>query len=256
VQNWQLASAVFLLYLAVMALLPRGLPPGRRWKVFAGVGLGALALAASLTLAPGGLANVWMLPGIVLLIGYWTSGLLFVAPMPRAERWLVGLDTSLGIQATATRCPRAIAEILEFAYSGIYPLILVALYIALRAGVSPDRFWTTVVVTDYVCFAVLPWFQTRPPRAFGFETPWRSAWRAINMRILAGGSIQVNTFPSGHAAEGLAAALLVIGAPLPVVVLMFAAGLAVSAGAVFGRYHYAADALAGWAVALIVWGMT
>ena len=29
--------------------------------------------------------------------------------------------------------------------------------------------------------------------------------------------------------------------------------LAVSAGAVLGRYHYAADAFAGWAVALIVW---
>jgi hypothetical protein len=34
---------------------------------------------------------------------------------------------------------------------------------------------------------------------------------------------------------------------------MFAAGLAVSAGAVLGRYHYAADAIAGWAVALIVY---
>jgi hypothetical protein len=28
--------------------------------------------------------------------------------------------------------------------------------------------------------------------------------------------------------------------------------LAISAGAVFGRYHYAVDALAGWAVAVIV----
>jgi hypothetical protein len=28
---------------------------------------------------------------------------------------------------------------------------------------------------------------------------------------------------------------------------------AAAAGAVFGRYHYAADAIAGWAVALVVW---
>jgi hypothetical protein len=34
---------------------------------------------------------------------------------------------------------------------------------------------------------------------------------------------------------------------------MFAAALAVSAGAVLGRYHYAADAIAGWAVALAVY---
>jgi hypothetical protein len=215
-----------------------------------------MVLAASVALAADGVANVWVMPGSLLLIGYWISGLLFVAPMPRAEQWLVGLDRSLGIQTMATRCPRVIAELLEIAYSGIYPLVLVSLYVALRVGVSPERFWTTVLITDYVCFGVLPWFQTRPPRAFGFETPWRSAWRAINLRILAGSSIQVNTFPSGHAAEGLAVALLVVGAPWPVVALMFVAGLAVAAGAVLGRYHYAADALAGWAVALIVWGMT
>jgi hypothetical protein len=29
--------------------------------------------------------------------------------------------------------------------------------------------------------------------------------------------------------------------------------LAISAGAVFGRYHFAADILAGWAVAVVVW---
>jgi hypothetical protein len=37
---------------------------------------------------------------------------------------------------------------------------------------------------------------------------------------------------------------------------MFAAAAAISAGAVLGRYHYAADAVAGWLVALLVWGIT
>ena len=32
--------------------------------------------------------------------------------------------------------------------------------------------------------------------------------------------------------------------------------LAISAGAVLGRYHYAADAIAGWAVALGVYFLT
>ena len=253
-QNWQLASVVFLSYLAVVALLPRGLAPGRRWQALAGVALGAATLAVSLALAADGFANLWLLPGAVLLLGYWSSGLLFVAPMPRVERWLAGLDESLRIQSVAARCPRVVAEFLEFAYAGIYPLILIALYLAMRTGVSPDRFWTTILVTDYICFGLLPWFQTRPPRSLGFATPWRSAWRAINERILAGGSIQVNTFPSGHAAEGLAAALLVVDAPLPIAAWMFFNALAISAGAVLGRYHYAADAIAGWLVALLVWG--
>jgi hypothetical protein len=34
---------------------------------------------------------------------------------------------------------------------------------------------------------------------------------------------------------------------------MFLATAAVSAGAVFGRYHYALDIIAGWATALGVW---
>jgi len=34
---------------------------------------------------------------------------------------------------------------------------------------------------------------------------------------------------------------------------MFVSALAISAGAVLGRYHYALDALAGWLVAVVVW---
>ena len=83
--------------------------------------------------------------------------------------------------------------------------------------------------------------------------PWRSTIRAFNLRIAGSASIGVNTFPSGHAAEALAAALLVLDAPLPVVTVMFLNALAISAGAVLGRYHYAADALSGWLVALAVW---
>ena len=109
-----------------------------------------------------------------------------------------------------------------------------------------------MLITDFVCFGVLPWVQTRPPRALEAGDPWPSSFRAFNLRLLGATSIQVNTFPSGHAAEALAAALLVLGAPPGVVVMMFAAALAVSAGAVLGRYHYLADALAGWAVAVAV----
>lgn len=251
-QPWQTATAVFLAYVAVVAVLPRGLSSARRIKALAGVAIGVVLLLASLAFA-GGFANTWILPGALLLVGYWSSGALFVAPMPRLERTLVNLDVTLGIQHAAGRLPRALVELLEFAYAGIYPLIIVALAIAMRYGVTPSRFWTTILVIDYICFGMLPWFQTRPPRALGFDTPWRSSWRAINLRILEGGSVQVNTFPSGHAAEALAAALLCLGAPAPIVAWMFFNAAAISAGAVFGRYHYAADALAGWLVALLVY---
>ena len=254
-QSWQTATAVVFAYIAIVALLPRGLSRARRWKALAGAAMGGAILAASMAISDDAVANVWILPPALLLIGYWTSGLLFVAPMPSIERALAALDRSLGVQSAATRCPRVLVEVLEFAYAGVYLLIPLALAIAQQSGVTADRFWTTILVTDYICFGMLPWIQTRPPRALGFDVPWRSSWRPINERLLAA-SVQVNTFPSGHAAEGLAVALLVLGAPTSVVVAMFFSAAAISAGAVLGRYHYAADAFAGWLVALLVWGMT
>jgi len=253
VHTWQIGSLAFFGYVVLVAALPRGMPRRARARVVAGAALGAGVIALSLALPPDGLANVWVLPPAALLIGYWTSGDLFVAPMPGAERFLADLDARLGIHGIAARMPRPIVELLEFAYSGVYPLIPIALYLALRQGISADRFWTTILVTDFVCFAMLPWFQTRPPRAVGLDAPWRSRWRIVNLRMLDAGSVQVNTFPSGHAAEALACALLVSGGPPLVSGWMFFNAAAISAGAVFGRYHYAADAIAGWAVALLVW---
>ena len=252
-QYWQAATAVFFGYVAVVAVLLRGLSPRRRPKVLAGAAGGALVLAVSFALPEDGFANVWLFPPAALLIGYWTSGLLFVAPMPRAERTLARIDEILAIDTIAARTPRPIAEVLELAYVGVYPLIPIALYLALREGVTADRFWTVILLTDYVCFGMLPWIQTRPPRAVGACTAWRSAWRTVNLRVVEASSVQVNTFPSGHAAEAVAAALLVSGSPAPVVALMCLAAAAISAGAVFGRYHYAADAIAGWAVAVAVY---
>jgi hypothetical protein len=216
---------------------------------------GGLAIAAA-HLPARGIAAVWILPPAVLLIGYWTSGLLFVRPMPRAERALARLDRALRVDAVAARCAWPVAEYLEVSYSGIYVSICVALAIALRQGITPDRFWTAVLLTDYLCFATLPWLQTRPPRALSEAAPWRSAWRSVNRRLLDAGSVQVNTFPSGHAAVALVTALLVVDAPAPLVALMFVNAFGISAGAVLGRYHYALDALAGWAVALSVYFLT
>ena len=158
---------------------------------------------------------------------------------------------------TAGTATRPAAEVLEFAYAGINALIPIALVIHYRVTalllIDPDRFWAVVLITDFICFGCLPWIQSRPPRTLETGDPWRSAFRRFNQRVVSAANIQVNTCPSGHAAEAAAAALLVCNAPAPVVAGMVFAALAVSAGAVYGRYHYAVDAISGWAVALVVW---
>ena len=253
-QLWQLGSLVFFGYVALVAMLPRRMRPARQAGALAGAALGAGVIGLSRILPADGVANVWLLPPGALLIGYWTSGLLFVAPMPRAERMLAAVDAGLRIRQIAARTPRLVAEALEFAYAAIYPMIPLALYLALEQGISANRFWATILLTDYLCFGMLPWLQTRPPRAVGLDAAWRSRWRAVNLKMLAAGSVQVNTFPSGHAAEALACALLLSAGPPLLAGAMFVAAAAIAAGTVFGRYHYAADAIAGWAVALLVWG--
>jgi PAP2 superfamily protein len=251
--GWVAASVPYFAFIAAAAMfadLPR---PSRVLAVgSAAIGL-ALALAAALT------DVFWLrsliLPPIVLLIAYRASGFLWRGPMFGIEATLAAADRGLGIPALVRRTPRWLAETLEFSYAGVYVLIPIALLVYLAYAPSPDadRFWTVVLVTDYVCFAMLPFIQTRPPRSLETGHPWSARLRGLNLSILDHASIRMNTVPSGHAAEALVAVLLVLAAPTGVVALMFLCAAAVSAGAVFGRYHYAIDIIAGWATALGVW---
>jgi PAP2 superfamily len=256
-RNWEIASVVLFAYTAILAALLRGLAPAARARAFAGSGAGLVVAAASVLTPSNVLLHGWLLPPLLLLLAYWTSGLLFTAPMPRAEQFLVQIDRVLHVRAVSSAAPRWIAELLEFSYAAIYALIPIALMLHVRFTAYPDydRFWTVILATDYVCFGMLPWIQTRPPRALDPADPWRSSLRGFNLRLLGAASIRVNTFPSGHAAEALAAALLVWNAPAAVVAWMLFNTLAVSTGAVLGRYHYAADAFSGWLVALAVWSV-
>ena len=251
---WIAASAVFFVYvLAAAPLIPR---LARRSRLLAAAGsvLGLAIAAGAWVSPPIPLLHDWLLPPALLLLAYWTSGLLFAAPMPRVEAALSAVDRWLEIDPAARSTPRWLAQILELAYVGVYPLVPLALLIHLASAATPDpeRFWTIILVTDFICFACLPWIQTRPPRAVT-AAPWDTAIRRLNVKLLGRTSIQANTFPSGHAAEAVAAALLVGAAPWPVSVAVAIAAVLVSAGAVLGRYHYAADAIAGWVVAIGVW---
>jgi membrane-associated phospholipid phosphatase len=258
VRGWEAASAAFFVYILAVALVLRGLDPASRRRALAGAVAGLGLVILSWRIAPDWILHGWILPPLLLLLGYWTTGLLFVAPMPRAERILEGADRALRIPALAARAPRPLAELLELAYAGVYPLIPIALVLHLlyTPGGEADHFWSVVLVADFVCFGMLPWVQTRPPRAFEAGEPWRSSVRALNLRILGTASIEVNTFPSGHAAEALVVTLLVLGSPWPIVAGMLVVAAAISAGAVLGRYHYALDVLAGWFVAVVVWSLS
>ena len=254
--SWAAASVPYFLYIGVTAAVMPRLAGRSRVRAFAVAGLGLLVAVAG-GYSPAFWLRLVLLPPLVLLLAYWSSGLLWTGAMPRVERALIRSDQALRIPALAARLPRIVIAILETAYTGIYPIIPIALLLHLHYSASPDadRFWTVILVTDFVCFGMLPWIQTRPPRAIEPAPPWRSPLRSFNVGMLARLSVGVNTVPSGHAAEALAAALVLSDAPAALAVWMWLAAAAISAGAVFGRYHYAVDAIAGWIVALVVWSL-
>jgi membrane-associated phospholipid phosphatase len=259
---WQTASAAYFTYITAAAIFLPGIRSAARASAGAFSAAGFLLTLLALASPEGTVLRDWVLPPMLLLVAYRASGTLFTRPMPRVEQMLGGLDRALRIRSVSARLPRWAAECLELAYAAVYPMVPVGLALCILGRATQarppdvDRFWTVVLLTDYVCFGALPWIRTRPPWQVETGEPWPSALRAINMRLLGAAGIRMNTFPSGHAAEALAVALLVADASagLPVYVMLFGAA-AVSAGAVFGRYHYALDAVAGWLVALLLWSV-
>ena len=198
------------------------------------------------------------LPLAYIVIGYWLPASLVTAPDEVFERVLLTLDDRWcgrdRLAAFAARGPRRLVETFELAYSLCYPLVPAGLACLHLAGLQDEtnRFWTAVLLAVFSSYGALPWLPTRPPRAVERPTVQsRSRTRSVNLKMLSLASIQLNTFPSGHAAASLATALAV-GARLPLAGLVLGLiALMISVGSVTGRYHYAADVLTGAALALI-----
>ncbi len=198
--------------------------------------------------------RVWM-PLAYLLVGYWLPALFVKTPNQPLERALLILDRRWfgpeGLQTFAARAPRILIELFEVAYLLCYPLVPAGFMCLYVAGLPEEiaRFWTAVLLASLPCYGLLPWFPTRPPRAV--EQPVvrpRSRVRLLNLRVLGRASIQLNTFPSAHAAASVATALAVGVSVPPAGLVLGLIALAIAVGSVVGRYHYAADALSGTAL--------
>ena len=187
-----------------------------------------------------------------LAVGYWLPALL-VTRMPGAfEAWLRRAESSVArtfkVRATG---PALLAEL---AYLCCYPLVPAAFVTIYVNGsiADVDRFWTAVLAAGFVCYISLPWLVSRPPRLLEDAIVDASHVRRINLHVLDRVSHGWNTFPSGHVAVAIAAALCVMpGAPRAGIgFLILAAGILI--GSVTGRYHYSIDALTGAIVGVTI----
>lgn len=249
-------ALAYLLYSSVAALLVR-LPLSRRLRVAGECAATALmvVLLANAAESEGpshgwiGLVRDWS-PPLFVLASYWIPAGLITGIDPAAERALRNFDARWAARpmAAMARTPAWVSELLELAYLACYPM-LPAAFAAVYLWGDPDhadRFWAGVIVAAALSYGFLPWIRTRPPRLVESEPPRPpSRVRTLNEWILSRASVELNTFPSGHVATSVAAALAA-SSEVPVSGLVFLPlAVAISVACVVRRYHYLADALTG-----------
>ena len=262
--HWSSVTLGYISYLALASCVRPIFRPARprallaavvAWAAYAAARISGADLEA-LTATP-----QIVLPALILLLGYWLSGLFFVRPQPAIERRLLRLDHAVLPRVSAVRwmqgAPRLLLEYLELSYLLVYGLLPAGAVVVAFAGEVSDvaRFWTVVLLAEFACYAVLPWIQTRPPRILedAALAPPPIGIRRFNLAIASRASIQANTLPSGHAAGAVAAALCVgdIWPAAGAVFMVMAASILVAT--VVGRYHYAVDSVLGALVAVVAW---
>jgi len=252
--RWEWIVLGYVTYLAVVAAIA---PRFRRARgpVFAAAFTGWTIWAMARG-RPQPLTIEVLVPAACLLAGYWLSGLFFVAPMVRVERWLLGIDERAGVTRLAG--PRLVRDYFELAYVLVYAVVpagALTLAVGGHADAVP-RFWSVVLLAEFLSYGMLPWVQTRPPRAIENAQERSSSvapLRQFNLAVLGRASIQANTLPSGHAAGAVATALAVATVMPTAGLAFFVLAVSIAIATVIGRYHYIVDSLLGVVVAVAAW---
>ena len=113
---------------------------------------------------------------------------------------------------------------------------------------SIDCFWTAVLGAVLCSYLLFPFFPLTPPRTLFNDLPGPAVQpllRNINLWLLGKYSVQACLFPSGHVAAVIATALAVRKFLPRLGIVFIIVALSISAATVYGRYHYAVDAVAG-----------
>ena len=253
--TWAWIAGVYGVVLTIAALTM----PIRRRAVAAAACLAFVLASLALGTLGRSFAVQFLIPGLLLLTGYWLSGFFFRDPQPWLEQLLLDSDARVfeqsGIHHRLRRAPAWIAEAFEASYAGDYLLIAAGAFVTAPAGIGAVHYyWSLVLGSEFICYGLLPWLRSRPPRAIeGGRYEYRGGlFRSLNTAILDRASVQANTLPSGHVAGAFAAALGVWPVSGEVGAIFLAIALLISIAAVVGRYHYAIDCLSGASVAFAV----
>jgi membrane-associated phospholipid phosphatase len=140
------------------------------------------------------------------------------------------------------------------------PFTVAVLYFAHRRE-RVNRVLFLYLLGTLLAYALFPYFPSEPPRTlFGAsDLPnVMTVFRRFNLWIVNGYGIHSSVFPSAHVSSAFSAAwALLLYLPerrrFGCGMLIYATSVAVAT--VYGRYHYAVDAVAGLGVSVVAGGI-
>jgi membrane-associated phospholipid phosphatase len=147
-------------------------------------------------------------------------------------------------------------EMCYFLVYGVSPAAIALLFLYHRRARAND-FWLAYLAGTLGAYAMFPFFPSEPPRTVfaGHDLPHLiTALRRLNLWILGGYGIHSSVFPSAHVSSVLSAAWGLRAAipERPWIARTFIIyGVSVAIATVYGRYHYATDAVAGVVISLL-----
>jgi membrane-associated phospholipid phosphatase len=177
--------------------------------------------------------------------------------------WDKALLNSWGLKPAIEWLGPLLPSLLEISYSLVYTIpsfALAMLYIYGRRS-QADRFLVIFLLGILTAYALFPCFPSEPPRTVFPGEDYPSAdtvFRRFNWWLLGGYGIHTSVFPSAHVAGAFSAAfamLRLLRERKWVGRLLLALAVLIATATVYGRYHYAADAVAGLGIALLAYGL-
>lgn len=154
---------------------------------------------------------------------------------------------------------RVFPGVLEFSYLWVYGIaaLSVGAFYLYKQEIRVGRFFTVYLISTLSAYAMFPFFPSDPPRVVfaGLDLPnVVTPLRQLNLFLVSDYGIHSSVFPSAHVSSAFGAAWGLIRF-LPerraIGWGMLVYAVVVSIATVYGRYHYAVDALAGFGVSLI-----
>lgn len=181
---------------------------------------------------------------------------LFDVTIQSWERALFGGQPSLWLSDALPWLPLSEALHLGYvSYYAIVPVALIGVY-STRGPAALDRTAFAVALAfflSYVIFVLLPVAGPRYEFApIGGDLSRGTLYQLVHA-ILESASSRGTAFPSSHVAASLAAVLGAGREDRRWLWLLIVPEAALAVGTVYGRFHYAVDALAGVALGLAAW---